>query len=87
MLPFDQIAPTIPLLNILRKGEETIAGTMAVYTVIAVITVKRHTVLFPLLFGIVLGESLVAEFSSIAKRNAIILLQNLAKVVNNLSAL
>ena len=45
MLPFDQIAPTIPLLNILRKGEETIARTMAVYTVIAVITAKRRTVL------------------------------------------
>ena len=87
MLPFDQIAPTIPLLNILRKGEETIACTMAVYTVIAVITAKNAAQYFPLLFGIVLGEPLVAEFLSITKRNAIILLQSLEKVVNNPSAL
>ena len=47
MLSFDLVAPTIPLLNTLRKGQEMIVCAKAIYTLIKVITVKRHTVLSP----------------------------------------
>ena len=86
MLPFDQIAPTIPLLNILRKGEETIACTMAVYTVVAVITVKRRTALsssFRYSVRRISGGRIFIHRQK--KCNNFV--QNLEKVVNNPSAL